>query len=278
LPSNASLESGDKFALRFHLQRLDAIDPPNVALRAERSRLFAAVGLYAKAAADCAAAATELPTDADLWVQHACLQLLAGNVSGYEQARAHVGDVFRDTRSPMFALEAARIRDLRSPETAKGEEGLGVGATDPGDDPWGLRRVEASGSHLNPNNVHILALSFYRAGEFERCIEWVEGSLVAHPNWVGRVWNWLLLALSHQQLGRNEEAKRRLAQAEEWLKTMNNAHGKPTDWLLEPARQLPEHAINGLPLDVSNWLVALVLLQEARRSLGFPDESLSSDS
>jgi tetratricopeptide (TPR) repeat protein len=57
----------------------------------------------------------------------------------------------------------------------------------------------------------------YRAGRFQEAVPLFEQSLRANSKAGAAVLNWLWLALTHQRLGKAEEARRWLGKAQAWL-------------------------------------------------------------
>ena len=89
----------------------------------------------------------------------------------------------------------------------------------------------------------------YRAGRFQDSPALFERSLQADHRPGPAVVNWLWLALTKQRLGRTEEARRWLNQAQVWLDRYKDG--------------LPDDAEREFGLDLHNWLEANVLRREA---------------
>ncbi|MDA1052348.1 MAG: protein kinase [Planctomycetota bacterium] len=64
---------------------------------------------------------------------------------------------------------------------------------------------------------HLLALAFYRAGDYEQTVQAVLQGLESAPTWSGHVTNWFLLSLAHHQLGNVAESMEWKLKAESWL-------------------------------------------------------------
>jgi tetratricopeptide (TPR) repeat protein len=85
--------------------------------------------------------------------------------------------------------------------------------------------------------LHTLALSHYRAGNFEEAVSGCRKSMTENPTWGGQVVNWFLLAMAHQRLGHKEEAR-------QWL-------DKAVSWVDEAQKKLPRDT--PLLLPVPSW-------------------------
>jgi serine/threonine protein kinase/Flp pilus assembly protein TadD len=158
----------------------------------ERARRRASQGLWAQAAADYARWIGEQPTG-DV-VEYACVQLLAGDTTGYRQTCARLLERYGATQEPYIAYTVARACML-SPQ----------GTDDPARLPR-LAELELRRSLRDPWTYHVYAAALYRAGQFEQAIRVVETGLTVAPNWTGHFVNWPLLALAHHQLGQEDQA------------------------------------------------------------------------
>jgi hypothetical protein len=88
-----------------------------------------------------------------------------------------------------------------------------------------------------------------RAGRFQEATPLLELSLRADGRPARAVLNWLWLALTHQRIGKAEEARR-------WL-------GKAQAWLDQYGDGMPARAEAEVGLHLHNWLEAHVLRREA---------------
>jgi hypothetical protein len=89
----------------------------------------------------------------------------------------------------------------------------------------------------------------HRAGRFRQAVPLFEQSLQAEPRSGRAVLNWLWLALAHERLGKAEEARRWLRDAQAWLDQYGDG--------------MPARADAELGLHPHNWLEAHVLRREA---------------
>jgi tetratricopeptide (TPR) repeat protein len=96
----------------------------------------------------------------------------------------------------------------------------------------------------------------YRAGRYQEAVPLFEQSLKADATPGRAVVNWLWLALAQQRLGKTEEARRWLGQAQAWLDQYRDG--------------MPARAEQELGLHLHNWLEAQVLRREAEALLAPP--------
>jgi tetratricopeptide (TPR) repeat protein len=94
----------------------------------------------------------------------------------------------------------------------------------------------------------------YRAGKFQDAVPIFEKSLAADARPGAAVLNWLWLSMANERLGKTDEARRGLSQAQVWLDQFKA--GRPAD------------GERKLGLDLHNWLEANVLRREGQRGLG----------
>jgi tetratricopeptide (TPR) repeat protein len=71
--------------------------------------------------------------------------------------------------------------------------------------------------------VHLLGLAYYRAGQDQKAIEWLNKGLKVDPDWrlpggQLQVLGWLVLAMAHDRLGQADEARKHFDKAEQGLK------------------------------------------------------------
>jgi serine/threonine-protein kinase len=202
----------------------------------QRARDHIALGAWVKAA-ECYAHGFELEPkdDGDLWFEHAAVQLLAGERTGYRRTCEQML-VRCQTMSHMRPYLAARACTLAPGSTeeltAPGRLSLEELRAN-GDMPWSLTETAA---------LHV------RAGRSAQAVPLLEQSLAADGRPGTAVLSWLWLALAYRQAGRAEEARR-------WL-------SKATEWLDQQGDRMPlESGVLGV--HPHNWLEAHVLRREA---------------
>jgi tetratricopeptide (TPR) repeat protein len=197
---------------------------------------------WAQAADSYARALQRGPTDdGHLWFEYAALLLLAGDRPGYAKACARMVERYGQARD-LRAYHVARACTLAPDAVA--EAAL----------PGRLAQQELQANARQFWSLTEQGALHYRAGRFQEAVPLFERSLRADPKPGRAVLNWLWLALAHQRLGRAEEARRWLGQAQAWL----DQYGAG----------MPPRAEAELGLHLHNWLEAHVLRREAEALLG----------
>jgi tetratricopeptide (TPR) repeat protein len=180
------------------------------------------------------------PTDdSHAWFEYAAVLLLSGDREGYRRACARM--VERCGQAPeMRPFLVARACTLApdSVADAAAPERLSRAALAAGES-WLLAEQAA---------LH------YRAGRFKEAVAPLEQSLRRDPRRGQNVLSWLWLALTYQRLGKAEEARRWLGEAQAWLDALGD--------------RLPSRAEQELGLHLHNWLEAHILRREAEALLG----------
>jgi tetratricopeptide (TPR) repeat protein len=221
-------------------------DATNVDARTRRGQAHAALSQWDKAAADLGPT-IESADCSDFWVQVACLRLLLGDVSGYQQLCR---------RLPQLAKEAAKNPTADQAYTAS--RICTLSAASPVPEPqvviWAEQAVAVEKSAWR---LHMLARAHYRAGQFDQALRRCRQSLDVEPGWPGRILNWLVLAMAHQRLGHTAEAR-------QWL-------AKATSWHSGLARRKDQAAATcPMGLYFTDWLEFHVLLPEAQALIEGP--------
>jgi tetratricopeptide (TPR) repeat protein len=198
----------------YHLGRVAGAEPPDVASRLRRARLFLQTGAWETAAADYsrAFAASEPEVGFD-WLFCARLHLLRGDGEGYRRLcarlRAHLG-AGGDT-----PLEAAAIRACV----------LGPGGVA---DPTGMVREAEAAAKGNPEDGHLvfaLVLARCRAGQWQEALA---GAPKSPDGGTAEAWRWWpVLALAHHHLGHADEARHWLDRAAEKNEPLTRRAGVP---------------------------------------------------
>jgi serine/threonine protein kinase/tetratricopeptide (TPR) repeat protein len=216
---------------------------------AQRRRAYAnsILGRWDKAAADLAPQGVgAVPPGDDVWFQLACLRLLQGDASGYQELCRQLLDRISQTKEGFVgqgAFVASRTCALHP-----------AGGAPPAQAVLWAEKVVASGARA-PWHLHSLALAHYRAGQLEQAVRRSQESLKADPRWGGAVLNWLQLALAYQRLGQPEEARAWMDKVVAWrLRAPHGASGKG---------EVPTPPITSL----SDWLEVQVLYPEAEALL-----------
>jgi serine/threonine protein kinase/WD40 repeat protein/tetratricopeptide (TPR) repeat protein len=180
-----------------------ALRPGDIGLRLARARYHVRKGEWEKAAASYAMAiASPAAQDYDLhvFVEWACTQILAGDGKGYGATCARFHEHFRRTDDPLTAYLLGRAYVLGP-----------ISGISP---PIPVKLVEQALAGKLPDknfqaaSLHVLGLAHYRAGQFEEAVRHCRQSLSTSPEWIGLSLNWPVLALAHQQLGNQDEARK----------------------------------------------------------------------
>jgi tetratricopeptide (TPR) repeat protein len=200
-----------------------------------RGRLQAASAQWRPAAADYARAA--MPPGSEkgyVDFEQACLFLLTGDEAGYRRTCARLLELYGGEQKPRgFLVARACI--------------LAPGSVD------NLTRAEAAGALELKGNQRYWALTasaglHYRAGRYPQAAELLHQCLKDNPTWDGKVLDWLWLALTYHQMGKEGDAR-------QWL-------DKATRWLDQSPTRIPEQS-RGIALHLHDWLEAQVLRREA---------------
>jgi tetratricopeptide (TPR) repeat protein len=124
--------------------------------------------------------------------------------------------------------------------------------------PLNLARQAVRGQPRVAWHLYALGIAQHRAGEHAEAIESLKKSLNVRPDWMGRSQNHAVLALACQHLGRDQEAR-------QWLNQANAA-------LREADRTVATWKFGYAASDyLSDWLSTQVLLAEAERILSEED-------
>jgi serine/threonine protein kinase/Flp pilus assembly protein TadD len=210
-------------ALRWHgraddeYTRAAQLRPHDSRLRfeAHRNRGYKRVdeGQWHDAAAEFRQAAELRPDQVHLWYYRAVSHAAAGDLDNYRET---CGSMFKrfeataDGRVICFVLAACVLR----------EDALSGGSTN-GPAPAHQARLDAL-ARLAPaqNDFGISAhgAALYRAGKFVEAVESFESAArIYRP----RARDWCFLAMAHQRLGHNAEARRCLSEAVRWIGNAN---------------------------------------------------------
>src|SRR5439155_18740794 len=202
-----------------------------------QGRAHAARRNWAQAADGYTRALTRTSTnDGHFWFEFAALSLLSGDRPGYVRACKHMIEVGDKAGGPR-SYHVARACTLAPDAVA--EAAL----------PGRLAEKDLQGAANQFWSLTEQGALAYRAGRFPEAVPLFERSLRANPKPGAAVLNWLWLALSHQRLGKAEEARR-------WL-------GKAQSWLDQYGDGMPARAEAEVGLHLHNWLEAHVLRREA---------------
>jgi tetratricopeptide (TPR) repeat protein len=167
------------------------------------------------------------PTNSRLWLETAYLRLQVGDNDGYQKLCRRMLDQFGQSPkendivflaatcvlAPRALGDGTQVRDIAEKRSA----------------------LPSYGHHVW--SVHVLGHAYYRTGMYDRAVECLERGLKDHPNWEYNVFNWLVLAMAHQRLKHETEARKWLVKAQERIQkeTLRVTGGEtkfaPKGWL-----------------------------------------------
>jgi WD40 repeat protein/tetratricopeptide (TPR) repeat protein/tRNA A-37 threonylcarbamoyl transferase component Bud32 len=191
------LNQGEKAVADF--SRVIEQFPRDVEAWRDRAETYAGLGQWGKAEADLLRMVELAPEDWLWWNRLARVRLAAGNVAGYRAACATLLERFEKTSNApsILAIPIASTLMLAPDAVA--------------DTAQPLRLVEKAMGKNYPNSG-ILTGVLYRAGKYDLAVQRLNEVIAAHPKG-GDPFAWLFLAMSHQRLGRHDEAKKSFAKA-----------------------------------------------------------------
>jgi WD40 repeat protein/Flp pilus assembly protein TadD len=203
--AEAALRAGQPSGAAFHLERLRAVEPSDLASRLRRGRLHVRRGDWGLAAADFARVFTAgEPDDPRAWLDHVRVLVLREDRAGYRRL------------VPRMLAHCGPRTDIYNPEPEQARACvLAPGAlADPTEAVRGAERVVKDPRAKKAEALLSLGLAHYRAGHWEKAAARVEEAIARRPDaaWLG----WPVLAMAHARLGHAEEARRWLRRAEGW--------------------------------------------------------------
>jgi serine/threonine protein kinase len=139
------------------------------------------------------------------WNPLAVLKVRRGDLPGYRDLCERMLGQFERTETPSVAAQTVKACVL-APGAVEAPERLLVPAR---------RSVESDPS--NPWFLAVLGMAEYRSGHLDAAVEWLGKGRERHTDPRGRAEVSLFLALAHHGLGRDDEARRALADADRYL-------------------------------------------------------------
>jgi serine/threonine protein kinase/Flp pilus assembly protein TadD len=226
-----------------------------------RGNLYASLGLWDLAADDLAhAAELQDPVNAHNWLQLALTRAYVGDIAGYRAACARMTERLQGSTVNRFTIDLVRACVL-TPESPA--------------DPLVLARTAEAIVAVEPQVPwfrHALGAAHYRAGQYEKAIERLRESLNVDPNWNARAINYPYLAMAYHRLGRHDEARQALDEAQaaldRWTEARHEASGRGY-WVVS------QGATDFWPVFWWDWMVCQIACGEARREMGLgplPDD------
>ena len=204
-----------------------------------RGRVDARRGRWKEAAAALARSMKlQVPDDAEIWFEHACLRLLSGDTDGYRATCAQMLEAVEKKQRPLRAYLVARACTLAPNAVADIK-----------------RPARVANQELMDNRVVYWSLAEqgalkYRAGRFDEALERLGLGLHYYPDWDGNILNHLWMAMTQYQLGKKEFAGKTLAKAEAWFAKYGKEMPTLKNWTYA--------------LHLHDWLEAHILFREAR--------------
>jgi Flp pilus assembly protein TadD len=230
-------DHGDWFGAAAQLSRMIETGRKDASLHIRRGYAYSHLEQWAKACADFAQAVALQPDNNWLWLDQAALLLLHGDLEGYQQFCERLLQRHGQTQNARAKYDLARVISLDP------RSGADLRRT--------LQLAEQAVSAW-PNGgwtLHTLGLAHYRTGHYQEALRAFHDSMVKDPSWEAHVVNWLGLALAHHRLGQEEEARR-------WM-------DKATQWIEQDAPKLPKQWSSAFPMHPHDWLAGLLLRREA---------------
>jgi tetratricopeptide (TPR) repeat protein len=170
----------------------------------DRAVAYAEAANWEKAAADYAAAVEHGAASARVLSQHALLRLAVGDTKGYRRACADMVERFGRTENLKAANNTAWVCAY---------------APDAVTDPARVVELAEKVAARHPNKYatrNTLGAALFRAGRYDAAIRKLQQAMEAHPKG-GTAFDFLFLAMAHQHLGHTPEARRWLEKAVQWI-------------------------------------------------------------
>jgi tetratricopeptide (TPR) repeat protein len=197
------------FAFDFHWKWVQDTDLQDGPTRRCRAYIRAQLGQWQEAAAECLWVRDhQPPADMQPWLRMVSLLALAGHV---DEARQLARKALQRSNLLVRGGSAAYLAHTLS---------LLEGTVDDACLPVHLAET-ARLTNKEPWVPPILALAYFRAGQLDQALQWSQHRADAPC----RPTNLMILALIHQRRGQPEEAKKALAEVEQWFQEL--AGGEP---------------------------------------------------
>ncbi len=251
----------DRGEARFELSEFDAAIEdfqkagelsPQMSLHAYLARAFEArgevraeQGKYKEAAADFVRLLDIWPTYHSRWEHLALTLVAAGDLDGYRKFCTRLLERQARVTDASEANNAAWCSIFAPKPITDGEKLLLVAHKALADDPEDF------------NHLNTLGAALYRAGKAEEAIRVLQEGIRLQGKG-GSGWDWIFIAMAHQERGRAEEAKKWLEKADTWFQ--NFLAGKS-----ETPRSRPQPWNQRLQVEL--------LLKEARALIGKPSKT-----
>jgi tetratricopeptide (TPR) repeat protein/predicted Ser/Thr protein kinase len=179
-----------------------------------RGAVFANMQQWDKAADDYGKALQIWPENPENWFIHACLLLQIEDTEGYKKLCSRMAERFgQSTNDNEIELLAHAL--VLGPEAVSERERVQQLIEQ--------RMAKASSLPRRIWLAHVPGLAYYRAGLYDRAVEYLTKGLKEHGDWEENVLNWLVLAMAHQKQNHAVEARQWFDRARQWMeqKTAN---------------------------------------------------------
>ncbi len=138
------------------------------------------------------------------WFERAILNLVVGNGAAYRSSCRHMLDVLRGNNDETWLVFAAHALVLDTDVSAERLQQL---------------RLAERRAAVFPDvfSEHVMGLALYRAGRFAEAEAREMANIAHNRGWRCEVLDRLVVAMAQQSLGRTDDARRSLDQAENWI-------------------------------------------------------------
>jgi WD40 repeat protein/tetratricopeptide (TPR) repeat protein len=199
--------------------------PFNISIVMERGDLYAHRGLWSEAAAYYATTVKQYPEVAPLHQRLAVTRLLAGDLPGYRTACVQMLEHFKPIDDSTAVLRLAYTCSL-APEAVADLPGL-IEVSERSTR-WAEAITKLPGRIGDPerftrwlaSNRRALGAALFRAGRLEEARRRFEQS---YTGFQPQAWDFLLLAMIHSGLGHDDESRRLLDRADQWIAAADKA-------------------------------------------------------
>ncbi len=212
-----------------------------------RGEARAQQGKYKEAAADFSRLLEIWPTYHSRWEQLALTLVASGDLDGYRKFCTRLVERQAGITDASEANNAVWCSIFAPKPVADAEKLLLVARKTLADDPEDF------------NHLNTLGAALYRAGKSEESIRVLEEGIRLEGKG-GSGWDWIFLAMAHQERGRSAQAKKWLAKADAWFQEFLEGkseapRSRPQPWnqrlqvelLLKEARELVDKPLKTKP-------------------------------
>jgi eukaryotic-like serine/threonine-protein kinase len=175
-----------------------------------RARASIQLKQWDQAAADMARVTEARPKDIHSWYGQAVARLGAGDLEGYRKARRGIIANFRADTNPVAVSHVCYVSAALPAAPSEAES---------------LLQMAEFAVARSPNNPRLRGAMNYRNGRYEAAIADFDQATTVFPR---RAWDWLFIAMARQMLGQSTEARKAVAEAEDWIERTNRSRSGET--------------------------------------------------